>query len=434
MKRLPLRPFILAALAAALLGGGYFGFRQLAGNGATPDYKFARIERGGLTASVSATGTLNPVVSVQVSSQISGQIRQIHVDFNSQVKAGQLVAQIAPETYEHRVHQAEADLEAARANVAVQQAEIYRARVNLADAERDHDRKKMLVDKNFISPAEREKAYTVLEAARAQLQVVEAQAKNSAALVKQREAQLGQAQVDLGRTRIVAPVDGIVIKRSVEPGQTVAVSLQAPELFVIARNLTDMQVETAIDEADVGRLKAGQQASFTVDAFPGRSFSGSVQQVRKSAQVVSNVVSYTVVISAANPDLMLLPGMTANVRIVTAQKDDVLKLPNAALRFRPQLDADQKDKERESGAAAGKGPGGSGGKSGKGEKAGKSSGRVWVAGQDGKPVEIRVKTGISDGSMTEMVEVIEGSLAEGAEVIVGQPGAAKAGVPMPRMF
>jgi len=429
MKRPLLRPFIIAALAAALLGGGYFGFRQFAGNGAAPAYKFAKIERGGLTASVSATGTLNPVVSVQVSSQISGQIRQIHVDFNSQVKAGQLVAQIAPETYEHRVHQAEADLEASRANVAVQQAEIYRARVNLADAERDHDRKKMLVDKNFISPAEREKAYTVLEAARAQLRVVEAQARNSAALVKQREAQLGQAQVDLGRTRIVAPVDGIVIKRSVEPGQTVAASLQAPELFVIARNLTDMQVETAIDEADVGRLKAGQQATFTVDAFPGRSFSGSVQQVRKSAQVVSNVVSYTVVISAANPELMLLPGMTANVRIVTAQKDDVLKVPNAALRFRPQLDADQKDKE--GGTPAGKGLGG---KSAKGEKAGKGSGRVWVADKDGKPVEVRLKTGISDGSMTELVEVVEASLAEGAEVIVGQPSAAKAGVPMPRMF
>jgi HlyD family secretion protein len=425
-RRLPL----LAVLALVLAGGGYFGVRQFSGETQASPYKFAKVERGALTASVSATGTLSPVVSVQVSSQISGQIREIFVDFNSPVKAGQLIARIAPETYEHRVRQAEADLEAARANVAVQQAEIYRARVNLADAERDYERKKSLVDKNFISPAERDKAFTVLEAARAQTRVVEAQAQNSAALVKQREAQLGQARVDLGRTEIVAPVDGIVIKRSVEPGQTVAASLQAPELFVIARNLADMQVETAIDEADVGRLKAGQQATFTVDAFPGRNFSGAVQQVRKSAQVVSNVVSYTVVVSAANPDLMLLPGMTANVRIVTAQKEDVLKLPNAALRFRPQLAADAKEtKEAREGAPAA-------GKKGMGEMGGRGVGKAWVLGADGKPAEVRLKTGISDGSMTELVEVTSGgSLAEGAEVVVGQPGAAKAsGVPMPRMF
>ncbi len=333
MKAPTWRSWLTATLVLAAVA--YLGWRQFGNPAETMQFKLAKVESGPLVAAVAATGTLNPVVSVQVSSQISGQLRDIFVDFNSPVKAGQLIAQIAPETYEHRVRQAEADLEAARAAVAVQQAESLRARANLAEAERDYERKRMLVERNYIAAAERDKAQSLFDAARAAQQVVESQARNAAAVVRQREAQLGQARVDLERTQIRAPVDGIVVKRSVEPGQTVAASLQAPELFVIARNLTDMQVEAAIDEADIGRVRLGQPASFTVDAFPGRSFSGEVKQVRKAATVVSNVVSYTVVVSATNPDLTLLPGMTANVRIVTAQRDKVLKVPNAALRYRP---------------------------------------------------------------------------------------------------
>jgi HlyD family secretion protein len=418
------RRLTLAGLALALLAAGaYAAYQYFLAPAGAPTYKFAAIENGPITASVAATGTLSPVVSVQVSSQISGQIREILVDFNSIVKAGQLVAQLAPETYEHRVRQAEADLEAARATVAVQQAEVYRATVNLADAERDYARKQTLVAKNFISPAELDKVQTVRDAARASLRVVEAQAQNSAALVKQRQAQLGQAQVDLGRTEIRAPVDGIVIKRSVEPGQTVAASLQAPEMFVIARNLTDMQVETAIDEADVGRLQVGQEATFTVDAFPGKRFKGTVKQVRKSAQVVSNVVSYTVVISAANPELILLPGMTANVRIVTAQKDSVLKVANAALRFRPAANPDEKS------APAGRQPGATGG-AGKGGKSG-GTGKLWVLDAAGKPTAIEVKTGINDGNQTELLET---DLSAGREVIVGTSAADKAKLAAPRLF
>lgn len=337
-KRTLLIPMVLAALT----GGGYYGWQHFGAGTDTPPFKLAKVESGPLTAAVSATGTLNPVVSVQVSSQVSGQIREILVDFNSTVKAGQLIARIAPETFEHRVHQAEADLEASRAAVAVQQAELLRAHANLAEAQRDLDRKKMLVDKNYISPAERDKAQSFYDAAHAAKQVVESQARSASAVVRQREAQLGQARVDLDRTQIRAPVDGIVVKRSVEPGQTVAASLQAPEMFVIAKNLSDMQVEASIDEADIGRVKAGQSATFTVDAFPGRNFSGEVKQVRKSATVVSNVVSYTVVVSASNPDLSLLPGMTANVRIVTAQRDKALKVVNAALRYRPPGATDDK--------------------------------------------------------------------------------------------
>ena len=333
----------LAALALIILaGGGYAVWRANGNGGDAPKFKLAKAESGPLTAVVSATGTLNPVVSVQVGSQVSGQIKEILVDFNSPVKENQLIARIDPETFQYRVRQAEADLEAARAAVGVQQAEVMRAKANLAEFQRDYERKKLLVEKNFLSSAERDKAQSVLDAGRAGLLVAESQAKNGEAQVRQRQAQLSQARIDLERTAIKAPVDGVVVKRSIEPGQTVAASLQAPELFVIARNLTDMQVETSIDEADVGRIQTGQKATFTVDAFAGRAFSGEVKQVRKAATVVSNVVTYTVVVSAANPDLNLLPGMTANVRIVTAQKEKTLKVPNSALRFRPPGTVDDK--------------------------------------------------------------------------------------------
>jgi HlyD family secretion protein len=336
-SRLALAALVLIVLAAA----GYAAWRNFGTSGDAPKFKFAKLESGPLTAAVSATGTLNPVVSVQVGSQVSGQIKEILVDFNSPVKENQLIARIDPETFQYRLRQAEADVEAARAGLGVQQAEVLRARANLAEFERDFERKKLLVEKKFISAAEREKAQSVLDAGRAALLVSQSQAKNSEAQVRQREAQHAQARIDLERTAIKAPVDGIVVKRSIEPGQTVAASLQSPELFVIAKNLTDMQVETSIDEADVGRIRVGQKASFTVDAFAGRSFEGEVRQVRKAATVVSNVVTYTVVISAANPELTLLPGMTANVRVITAQKEKTLKVPNAALRFRPPGAADE---------------------------------------------------------------------------------------------
>ena len=333
---------IFLAVLSVAGAGGYAAWQTWDRAADAPKYKLAKAESGPLTAAVSATGTLNPVVSVQVGSQVSGQIKEILVDFNSPVKSGQLIARLDPETYQHRVSQAAADVDAARAAQGVQQAEVSRARANLSNAQRDYERKKTLVEKNFISPAERDTAQNTLDAARAALASAEAQVKNGEAIVRQREAQLAAARVDLERTSIKAPVDGIVVKRSIEPGQTVAASLQAPELFVIAKNLTDMQVETSIDEADVGRVRVGQKTGFTVDAFAGRNFEGEVRQVRKAATVVSNVVTYTVVISAANPDLSLLPGMTANVRIVTAQKDKVLKVPNAALRFRPTNSGDEK--------------------------------------------------------------------------------------------
>jgi len=357
----------LAAVALIIvLAAGYAAWRYFDGGSDTPKFKLAKLESGPLTAIVSSTGTLNPVVSVSVGSQVSGQIKELYADFNSPVKAGQLIARIDPETFQLRVRQAEADLESTRASVAVQKAEVARVTATLMDAQRDLERKKMLVEKNFISAADRDKSQAVYEVAKAALDVALAQANNSSAVVKQRESQLAQARVDLERTAIRSPVDGVVVKRSVDTGQTVAASLQAPELFIIARNLTDMQVETSIDEADVGRIAVEQKATFTVDAFPGRSFSGQVTQIRKAATVVSNVVTYTVIVSAANPDLTLLPGMTANVRVVTAQKDKVLKVQNAALRFRPPGAAEEKKpvaavSSGPTPAAVGTGAGGGGG-------------------------------------------------------------------------
>ena len=343
------RRWIALAIVAALAAGGYYAWTARVAKRDAPVYRTAQVVRGPISASVSASGTLNPVVAVPVGSQVSGQVKEVLVDFNAQVRKGQLIARIDPENFEYRVRQSQADVDAARAqvlsaqaNVSASHAAVSRAISNLAEAERDLGRKQLLVDRGFISPAEIDRAKAAitsasedLKAARAQLEVSQAQTRSAESVVKQREAQLAQARVDLERTAIRAPVDGIVIKRSIELGQTVAASLQAPELFIIARSLREMQVETSVDEAEIGKIKPSQHATFTVDSFPGRNFTGDVLQVRKAAQTVQNVVTYTVVISAANADLALVPGMTANVRIVTDQRDNVLKVPNAALRFRP---------------------------------------------------------------------------------------------------
>jgi len=372
MIRLSRKNAVIAggALAVLAAGAGLYGWWS-AGGGA-PEYRLAKVERGSIVSTVSATGTVNPVVSVQVGSQVSGQIKEIYVDFNSPVKKGQVIARIDPDTFALRVNQAMADLESARATVLTQranvvalQAEVSRARVTLADAEREYGRNKALHEKNFVSGSALDKARYLYEAAleqlktaQAQVAVGEAQIRNVEALVKQREAQLEQAKVDLSRTAIRAPVDGIVISRAVDAGQTVAASLQAPTLFVIAQNLVDMQVETSIDEAEIGRLHAGQEASFTVDSFPGRTFTGKVSQVRKAAQVVQNVVTYIAVIATSNTDLSLVPGMTANVRIIIDGRENVLKIPNAALRFRPARDASAAPGEGKAAAPAGRGQAG----------------------------------------------------------------------------
>ncbi|MEY4345352.1 MAG: hypothetical protein RL032_1184 [Pseudomonadota bacterium] len=338
---------IAAAVVVAAAGGGYAWWSQRANTDAV-QYRTAKLERGNLQATVAASGAVNPVALVTVGTQVSGQISELLVDFNSEVKAGQLLARIDPETFEYRVRSAQADVDATRAAVLTAQAntlsaqtQVSRAQVDLDEARRDFDRKQSLVEKGFIAQSEADKARALVntsveavKAVQAQVGVAQAQVTSAQANVAQREAALAQARIDLARTRITSPVNGIVIKRAIENGQTVAASLQAPELFVIAKNLRDMQVDAAIDESDVGRLKLGQKATFTVDAFPGQTFEGDIRQVRKAATNVANVVTYVAVVGFNNADGRLLPGMTANVRVVTDQREAVLKVPNSALRVR----------------------------------------------------------------------------------------------------
>jgi HlyD family secretion protein len=368
---------VFVVLAATASGAWFYAQSR----GSTPRFRTAKIERGPITATVSATGTLNAVVTVQVGSQVSGQIKELFADFNSQVKRNQLVARIDPEIFQARVAQAKAQLEAAKASVLNQRATVEKARADIANAQaaaavakaqtakaqvavldsrRDLGRKRDLKQKGFIAQADEDSAQaaydsavaqaestkaqedaqaSLIRSAEAQLRVAEAMLQTAMANVGQQEASLKQAQVDLDHTEIRAPVDGVVVSRTVDVGQTVAASLAAPTLFTIAQDLTDMEVDTNVDEADVGRIRVGLRATFTVDAFRGQTFSGEVMQVRKAPQTVQNVVTYNVVVSARNPNGKLLPGMTANVRLVVEQKDNVLKAPNAALRYRPPGEA-----------------------------------------------------------------------------------------------
>lgn len=421
----------LLVVVAGVAAGAWWATRD---GEPTARYRSERIERGTIVAAVSASGTINPVGTVQVGSQVSGQIRDVLVDFNDEVKEGQVIARIAPETFEHRVGQAQADLEAARAQVHVQEsqvharrAEVARAGVNLAETRRDLQRKEDLLARNFLSVAERDRALALARAqeqevntARAALDVALAQVRNSEAVVRQREAALRAAQVDLGRSVIRSPVDGVVIKRSVEAGQTVAASLQSPELFVIARNLQDMQVDTSIDETDIGRIHTGQPARFSVDAHPGRSFGGEVTQIRIAAVNVQNVITYNVIVTFANPEGLLLPGMTANVRIVTDTRPEVLKVPNAALRVRlPGVvgaPTGPAPPDVASGVAARDSPGGDA--AGAHSPAPTMRGRIFVL-ENGRPRPIDVAVGISDGSHTE---VRASGLDEGIDVVVGVEG------------
>ncbi len=378
-------------------------------------YRLGKVERGPLSATVSASGTLSALVTVQVGSQVSGQIKALLVDFNSQVRKGQVIARLDPETFETRVAQAGADLRAAeiaaqvaRGNLTVRQAEAAKARIALEEASRNLERKRSLVAQEFLSPAELDTAQAAFDTAREHLRLVQADAGVSASQVEgalavaaQRRAALHQAQVELGHTVIRSPVDGIVIQRNVDAGQTVAASFQAPVLFVIAQDLRRMEVNIAVDEADVGRVQVDQKVRFGVDAFPGERFAGRVTQIRKAPLVANNVVTYSVMATVDNLEGKLLPGMTANARILTEEREDALKVPNEALRFRPvQADGTLLKPEVR---AREEGPG--------------IPGRVWVQGGDGKPAAVALRLGVSDGKATE---VLKGEVREGTEILLGQ--------------
>ncbi len=335
-------------------------------------YKLATVDRGAVAATVTATGTLNPTVSVPVGSQVTGKVQHLYADFNSRVTEGQILARIDPAPFRAKRDQARASLRTARGTLAKAQVAVEQRKLDL-------DRAVTLRRQEFVSQSEVDSARTNYRDALAQLEVSQAQ-------VEQAGAALVSAELDLEHTAIRSPVNGIVVSRNVEVGQTVAASLQAPTLFLIAQDLLHMQVNANVSESDIGGVTEGKQAEFLVDAYPGRTFKGTVTQVRNAPVSIQNVVTYDVIIDVDNHDLLLKPGMTANVAIVTAHKEEVLRVPNAALRFKlPGTPTERKKSV------------------------------VWVLDATGPPRQVPIRTGVSDSMLTE---VVEGDVREGDSVIV----------------
>ena len=404
-------------------------------------YITSPVERGTISTFVKATGTVEAVITVDVSSQLSGRIADVFVNFNDIVKAGQVIAQLDPEIYAARVSEARASLNVAKATALLQKAAIQRANVALQNTrtarrveeaqlavaqvkqdelEREYQRNFKLSRTGSVADRDMTQARAQRDAGEANLQVLkeqinlkieaidiaqaevmmaEANLTNAHAVVEQKQATLDQAELDRERTEIRAPIDGVIIKRDVNPGQTVAVTLEAKTLFKIAQDLREMEVRGRIDEADVGRLRVGQSAGFSVDAYPDRSFKGRVFQIRKSPEVTQNVVTYTAIVSAPNPELLLLPGMTAVLRVVVSETDDTLKLSNQALRFRPIGSGPT----AETGAAS---P----------EANSAAAGTVWVVDHNGGALPVSVRLGASDDNSTQ---ILSGALQEGQQVIIG---------------
>jgi HlyD family secretion protein len=395
----------LGILAAVMLAGAAgFGFWSMGSGAKESPYVAVLVRKGNVSQVVSSTGTLQAVVTVQVGSQVSGTIDKLYADFNTKVKAGQVVAQLNQDKFKAAVDQARANLLAAESNLA-------KTKVSVADTLRTLERNRELKRRELTAQAELDAAQTAYDGAVAQLEVNKAQA-------AQAQAALNQATVDLNNTVIRSPVDGIVISRNVDVGQTVAASLQAPTLFTIANDLSRMEVHTSVDEADIGNIWEGQQVTFTVDAYPSRRFRGKVFQVRNSSTVVQNVVTYDAVVRIDNKDLVLKPGMTANVDFLVSRKEDVLVIPNMAIRFKPpeQKDEAQELQREDSRRAAPR--------IGRRRSTGRGQGvdpkaaravRIFVLkGLKAEPVQVQL--GITDGSRTE---VRGGDLNENDEVIIG---------------
>lgn len=365
-------------------------------------YRTAVVERGPIVASVGATGTINPVTSVQVGAQVTGKIISLHADFNSVVKAGEVIARIDPSLFQTRRDQAAANLVNAKAMWS-------KMRTELAQRKREFDRTQTLFQRELVSQNDLDIVTTAYESAQAQLEV-------SGAQIKQAQALLDTADLDLKYTVIRSPVNGIVIARNVEVGQTVTSGFTTPNIFLIALDLTKMQVDTNVSESDIGGIREGQEALFTVDTYPQVDFRGVVRQIRNAPIIVQNVVTYDVVVEVDNRDLRLKPGMTANVSITVARKDDVLMIPNAAFRFSPSQSASVGQKMAESGSDVMKPlssvsspmPKASGGNHG--------WKTVWKLTDSGDPTSVSLQPGISDGSTTE---VVESELQEQDKIIVG---------------
>ena len=393
-------------------------------------YFTARAQRADIHDVVQATGTINAVITVQVGSQVSGTISKLFADFNSRVRQGQVVAQIEPSLFEGALLQAKADLQNARANLAVAQAELERAKATAVQTRADYQRTIGLAKEGVMSPQQLDLARANADTAAAGVTSAEATVKQAAAQVNLKAAAVDVAQTNLNHTIIHAPINGIVVARNVDVGQTVAASLQAPTLFNIAQDLTKMQVDTQTDESDVGNIKVGQEATFTVDAYPNEMFRGHVVQIRLNPTVVQNVVTYDTVIAFDNPHMKLFPGMTAYVTIPVASAEDVLAVPNTALRFKPKLSAERIHQlyaqygiaEEHAGPAR---------RAGNGEAVGLQGPRqprrdvavIWKLHPDRSIEPVMIRTGITDHTQTAVAELLKGGLQEGDELAIGEQAA-----------
>jgi HlyD family secretion protein len=409
MKNKRVITLTIVSLVIALL---FMGFWRL-GNGAKESpYLTAPVTKGTITQVVSSTGTVQAVTTVQVGSQVSGSIDKLYADFNTKVKAGQVVAQLNPNKFKAAVDQT-------RANLLAAQSSLAKSKVAVADAQRTLGRNVELRKRDLVAQSDLDAAQTAYDSAVAQVQVNQAQ-------VAQAQAALNQTSVDLDNTIIRSPVDGIVISRNVDVGQTVAASLQAPTLFTIANDLSKMEVHTSVDEADVGNVYEGQDVTFTVDAFPARRFQGKVLQVRNAPITLQNVVTYIAVVRIDNKELLLKPGMTANVEFLVSRKNDVLRIPNIAFRFKPPSPKPEAEELlRQDSRRTATGRRRSGGAAG-GVRSGQRREGRWVKVyvlNGGEPRQVELRLGITDGSNTE---VMEGDIQETDHVIIAMSSSAQA--------
>ena len=395
MRRLHLsaRVIALTAATAVLAGAAVWHFWQR-GSSVQPGYATIAAERGTVAPTVTSSGTVNPVTVVQVGTYVSGVIVSLSCDFNTRVRPGQLCAKIDPRPYQTVV-------DAETANLATARAQLDKDRANLAFARSIFERDSGLLERGIVSQETLDTARNAFDQARTQIALDEA-------TIRQHEAALNAARINLGYTNIVSPVDGTVVSRNVTPGQTVAASFQTPTLFLVATDLTKMQIDTNVSESDIGRIAVGNPASFTVESYPDHVFQGRVVQVRQAPQTVQNVVTYDVVIGVSNLDGRLMPGMTASARIVTAQRDGVLRVPAQALRYTPSTDAAQ--------PAGAPGPAAT---------RARSQDRVWVL-KEGRPQPVAVAVGLADDNYAE---IVEGALKPGDAVIISEQsqGASRAG-------
>jgi HlyD family secretion protein len=401
--------------------------------GSQPQFFTSKAELGNIHDAVQATGTINPVTSVQVGSQVSGTISKLYADFNSKVKKGQVIAQIEPSLFQGAVLQAEADLQNAIATEAASRAELAKAQATAAQATADYQRNLPLSQEGIISASAMDVARANADSATAAVSSAQAQVKQATAQVAMKKAALTVAQTNLDHTTIRSPIDGTVVARSVDVGQTVAASLQAPTLFTIAQDLTRMQVDVSTDESDVGSIKVGQPVSFQVDAFPKETFRGTVTQVRMNPTTVQNVVTYDTVVAFDNPDMKLFPGMTGYVSIPVADAANVIKVANAALRFNPDMTPSARQAlYQKYGIDLGTSVKARGQKSGAAQPSRPTQtdlAVLWKVKADKSLEPVEVRTGITDHTSTEVAQVVKGDLQAGDQLATGAASSTSAQKP-----